>query len=148
MQYLISESWLFIAAEEDSFYPKKIGAISQLTYHPLAGDLYAVDDNTLEFDTFTYDGQGPDAFFIIGLQTASDTPNLNDAYVVPYGSGPGGRPLSRNAYSINDNDIPVLPRFDQERVQLKLPPGVQVSDVQWLSLFCRDFNIDFGNVKF
>jgi len=135
---------LYDAAEEDSFYPKKIGAISQLTYHPLSGDLYAIDDNTLEFDTFTYDGQGPDAFFIIGLQTASDTPNLNDAYVVPYaGSG-----ASRNAYSINDNDIPVLPRFDQERVQLKLPPGIQVSDVQWLSLFCRDFNIDFGNVKF
>ena len=144
--YVCTYFWIIfiIAAEEDSFYPKKIGAISQLTYHPLSGDLYAIDDNTLEFDTFTYDGQGPDAFFIIGLQTASDTPNLNDAYVVPYaGSG-----ASRNAYSINDNDIPVLPRFDQERVQLKLPPGIQVSDVQWLSLFCRDFNIDFGNVKF
>merc|ERR1712241_716992 len=130
--------------DESSFYPKRIGSISKLTYHPLSGDLWAIDDNTLEFNEFTYDGQGPDAFFIIGLQTASDTPNLNDAYVVPYaGSG-----ASRNAYSINDNDIPVLPRFDQERVQLKLPPGIQVSDVQWLSLFCRDFNIDFGNVKF
>ena len=66
---------LYIAVDESSFYPKRIGSISKLTYHPLSGDLWAIDDNTLEFNEFTYDGQGPDAFFIIGLQTATSTPN-------------------------------------------------------------------------
>ena len=67
--------FLYIAVDESSFYPKRIGSISKLTYHPLSGDLWAIDDNTLEFNEFTYDGQGPDAFFIIGLQTATSTPN-------------------------------------------------------------------------
>ena len=51
-------------------------------------------------------------------------------------------------FSFEDQDIPILPRFDQERVLLRLPEGVKVSDIQWVSVFCRDFNIDFGNVKF
>ena len=44
----------------------------------------------------------------------------------------------------NDMDGP----FRNQTVQLQLPPGLKVSDLQWLSLYCRDFDIDFGNVKF
>ena len=82
--------------DHNSIYPHKIGTISRLTYHPLSGDLWAIDDQTLEFKDFTYDGEGPDAFFIAGLQTASAEPNPYDAVVVPY-AGPG-QDIARSAY--------------------------------------------------
>ena len=41
-------------------------------YEPLyfSGELWALDEETLEFRKFVYDGEGPDAFFILGTQTA------------------------------------------------------------------------------
>merc|ERR1711935_1172679 len=44
-------------------FPHKVGIITQLAEHPLAGELWAVDEDTLEFRKFTYGGKGPDAFF-------------------------------------------------------------------------------------
>ena len=35
-----------------------------------SGELWALDEETLEFRKFVYDGEGPDAFFILGTQTA------------------------------------------------------------------------------
>merc|ERR1711971_677818 len=47
-------------------FPYKVGDISELSEHELAGELWATDKNTLEFRKFTYEGDGPDAFFMIG----------------------------------------------------------------------------------
>ncbi len=127
-------------------YPKKIGDISKLTFHPLSGELWALDENTLEFRKFVYDGEGPDAFFILGTQTARADPNLQDAIPLPY-FNQGAVPIQRR-YSINDPSVPVLPEFRNQDIKLQLPPGVKVSDLQWLSLYCRDYDIDFGHVMF
>jgi len=153
-----------------SNYPRKIGNISKRTFHPLSGELWALDEETLEFRKFVYDGEGPDAFFILGTQTASPDPNLNDAIPLPFYNYEAV-PIQKRFY-VNDPSIPVLPQFRSahvftkyiswlkllgkdmdgsfrnQTVQLQLPPGLKVSDLQWLSLYCRDFDIDFGNVKF
>merc|ERR1711935_1248977 len=47
-------------------FPYKVGVLSELSEHELAGELWATDKNTLEFRKFTYEGDGPDAFFMIG----------------------------------------------------------------------------------
>ena len=112
----------------------------------MAGELWALDENTLEFRKFIYDGQGPDAFFILGDQTASPEPNLIDAIPLPY-FNEDSVPLQKRYY-VDDPQIPILSEFRGQDIQLRLPPGVRVADLQWLSLYCRNFNIDFGNVKF
>ena len=32
-------------------------------------------------------------------------------------------------------------------IDLQLPQGIEVRDVKWISLYCRQFGIDFGHVK-
>merc|ERR1711956_182354 len=65
-------------------FPHKVGIITQLAEHPLAGELWAVDEDTLEFRKFTYGGKGPDAFFMIGTHDADEKPNLDDGIPIPY----------------------------------------------------------------
>ena len=38
-------------------FPHKVGVISELSEHELAGELWATDENTLEFRKFTYEGR-------------------------------------------------------------------------------------------
>ena len=49
----------------------------QTVSHDVAGTVRIVDDKTLEIRNFVYDGEGPDAFFAVGVRTP--TPNPNDA---------------------------------------------------------------------
>lgn len=144
--HLLFFVYLITGNADSSIYPRKIGNISKRTFHPLSGELWALDEDTLEFRKFVYDGEGPDAFFILGTQTARREPNLSDAIPLPY-FNQDAVPIQRRYY-INDPNIPVLPEFRNQDIRLQLPPGISVSDLQWLSLYCRDFDIDFGNVKF
>ena len=45
-----------------------------------------------------------------------------------------------------DTDVPILKAFDSEDIELRLPSDVKASEIKWISLFCRDFDIDFGHV--
>lgn len=36
--------------------------------HGVAGQVYAVDEQTLRIENFEYDGKGPDAYFIAGIK--------------------------------------------------------------------------------
>ena len=49
----------------------------QTLWHDVAGTVQIVDDKTLVIRNFVYDGEGPDAFFTVGVRTR--TPNPNDA---------------------------------------------------------------------
>jgi hypothetical protein len=44
----------------------EIGTFKQLTFHPVSGRVVAKDEKTLLICDFVYDGQGPDAFLIVG----------------------------------------------------------------------------------
>jgi len=125
-------------------FPYKIGVLSELSEHELAGELWATDKNTLEFRKFTYEGDGPDAFFMIGTHDADENPNLDDGIPIPYSKD---KVFIQKLYDIND-DIPALPEFKNEQFKITLPPGIHVSDLKWLSVYCRKFTKDFGNVKF
>ena len=134
--------------EEDNGYPRKIGDISKLSRHPLSGELWALNDNTLEFKKFVYDGEAPDAFFIIGLKNSftGPEPNLADAIPVPF-YNKNAIPIQK-AYSILDKDLPVLGEFKGQTLRIALPPGIKVDNSKWLSVYCRKFDTDFGHVKF
>merc|ERR1711971_1108349 len=125
-------------------FPHKVGVLSELSEHELAGELWATDKNTLEFRKFTYEGDGPDAFFMIGTHDADEKPNLDDGIPIPYSKD---EVFIQKLYDIND-EIPALPEFRNEQFKITLPPGIHVSDLKWLSVYCRKFTKDFGNVKF
>merc|ERR1711971_1488995 len=125
-------------------FPHKVGVLSELSEHELAGELWATDKNTLEFRKFTYEGDGPDAFFMIGTHDADEKPNLDDGIPIPYSKD---EVFIQKLYDIND-DIPALPEFKNEQFKITPPPGIHVSDLKWLSVYCRKFTKDFGNVKF
>jgi len=125
-------------------FPHKVGIITQLAEHKLAGELWAVDEDTLEFRKFTYGGKGPDAFFMIGTHDADEKPNLDDGIPIPYSKD---KLQIQKLYDIND-EIPKLTAFKNEQFKITLPPGIHVSDLKWLSVYCRQYTKDFGNVIF
>merc|ERR1711956_77386 len=80
-------------------FPYKVGVLSELSEHELAGELWATDKNTLEFRKFTYEGDGPDAFFMIGTHDADEKPNLDDGIPIPYSKD---EVFIQKLYDIND----------------------------------------------
>ncbi|XP_021944452.1 protein Skeletor, isoforms B/C isoform X3 [Folsomia candida] len=114
------------------YYGKLIGQLT--TYaHKVSGKVYAVDEDTLFIKDFTYDGLGPDAYFWIGTGKNGDP--SPSGVLVPY----------PDDYS--DREPPVLRDFDHEDVILHLPPGYKVKEIAWLSVWCRRFTVNFGDVK-
>lgn len=138
-----------------------LGSFNKLTYHPVQGDLYMRDENTLVIRNFVYDGEGPDAFFVVGKRpmrasTRSRRPipivirDRRDAIPLPYEdaySAYSRQAPNQRMLRYDDPDIPVLGRFDGQDIELSLPQGVEAENLRWISLYCRQFNMDFGHVK-
>ena len=51
-------------------------------------------------------------------------------------------------YQYRDTSAPVLGRSDDEQIALKLPSNMKVGDLKWISVWCRRFTVDFGNLIF
>jgi len=126
-----------IAASSAATGKRKIGSFVNI-WHGIAGEVFALDDETILIEDFTYDGQGPDAFFLAGT---TGRPSKNGQVVLPF-------PDREKTFAYTDKDIPILGRFtgDQDIV-LKMPPGRKVSDLKWISVWCRDFVVDFGHAN-
>ncbi len=108
-----------------------VGELSRLQ-HGVGGKVYIVDDDTLLIKDFTYDGRGPDAFFYVGKE--GSRPSEQYGVIVPYPSS-----SDRNT---------TLHEFNGEDVTLKLPAVYKTSELRWLSVWCRKYSVDFGNVYF
>lgn len=106
-----------------------IGQLRMLQ-HNVSGKVWAVDEDKLYIEDFTYDGIGPDAFFWIG----------NGSQPSPKGH------LIRYPLIPRDARPVQLPRIDGQNILLHLPPGIKVTDMDWFSVWCRRFTVDFGNV--
>jgi len=132
---------LVLAASAVAFGEKvKIGDIKTL-HHAVSGEVYALDDKTLMVQNFNYDGAGPDAFFWVGVDgTPAETTEETTAILA--------HPFQGVHYKYRDESAPVLKAASNEAVTLILPEGMKVSDLKWLSVWCRRFTVDFGNVMF
>ncbi|XP_054266957.1 protein Skeletor, isoforms B/C isoform X2 [Macrosteles quadrilineatus] len=114
---------------ESPYYGRIIGQLQEYA-HGIKGTVYAVDENTMFVKGFSYDGTGPDAFFWVG-NTARPSP---DGYIVPYPEDYVGR------------DPPILNAYNKTDVILRLPNGKRIRDLKWLSVWCRRFTVNFGDV--
>lgn len=112
-------------------YGRYLGDLSTLA-HDVSGQVYAVSNDVLFIRNFHYDGVGPDAFFWVGN---SSRPN------------PQGTVIPEPA-NFTGTEPPPLGRYDAKDVLLKLPLGIKVRDLRWLSVWCRRFTVNFGSVQF
>lgn len=111
------------------YYGKLIGTLQEYA-HKIRGTAYAVDESTIFIKGFNYDGTGPDAFFWVGNSTRPSP----EGYIIPYPEDYKGR------------DPPVLKAFNNSDVVLRLPMGKRIRDIRWLSVWCRRFTVNFGDV--
>eukprot|EP00092_Neocalanus_flemingeri_P065150 GFUD01079153.1.p1 GENE.GFUD01079153.1~~GFUD01079153.1.p1 ORF type:complete len:247 (+),score=63.93 GFUD01079153.1:84-743(+) len=111
-------------------------------FHDISGQAYALDSKTVLIKGFTYDGEGPDTFFLAGTSGSRPSSRKGDV-VLPW-------PNDGNEYSYNDRNIPLIKQsFDgKEDIVLTLPPGKTVDQLKWISVWCRDFDVNFGHVNF
>eukprot|EP00095_Tigriopus_kingsejongensis_P006476 maker-scaffold598_size127767-snap-gene-0.16 protein:Tk06476 transcript:maker-scaffold598_size127767-snap-gene-0.16-mRNA-1 annotation:"conserved hypothetical protein" len=76
----------------------------------------------------------------------------NNHYQTPPGSGRYQTPPipTRGAPrgDLGTQESPVLPRMNNENVLLKLPGSLKVTDIRWLSIWCRRFTVNYGEVYF
>jgi len=104
---------------------KKVGSLKPIE-HGVKGDVYVVDGRTLLIKNFNYDGQAPDAYFYVGS---------------------GTKPSSRG-YKLPDENGSLKPlgRYRKKDVMLTLPNNVELDQIQWISVWCKAYNVDFGNL--
>ena len=94
-----------------------------------------LDSQSLVLRNFTYDGDAPDAFLIGGV---SGRPNGRPDVVFPF-PFPGGH------YQFGDKRIEAWGEFDGSRdLILTLPEHIEASELKWLSIWCRQFGVNFG----
>ncbi|XP_059352990.1 protein Skeletor, isoforms B/C-like isoform X2 [Daphnia carinata] len=113
---------------EMSKYGRYIGDLAR----DVSGQVYAVSDDVLFIKGFVYGGTGPDAYFWAGNSSRPNPVGI----VIPYPA------------DYLEKEAPVLGRYDNKDILLKLPLGVKVRDLRWLSVWCRRFAVDFGSVQF
>ena len=107
--------------------------------HGIGGTVYAIDEKTLLIKGFTYDGAGPDAFFWAGTQGLPS----GIGTILPY-------PFEGKFYEYEDQSAPILNgRFSGDKnIKLTLPDTLKATDIKWLSVWCRAFSANFGDLIF
>ncbi|XP_076363990.1 protein Skeletor, isoforms B/C-like [Tachypleus tridentatus] len=110
----------------ETYHGKYIGEFSTKT-HGVKGTVYAANKDTFFIKGFSYDGEGPDAFFWAG---STSTPS-EDGFIVP-----------------DENETKnVLGRYNNKDIWIKLPNGKTIKDLKWLSVWCREFKVNFGSLN-
>ncbi|XP_069165530.1 protein Skeletor, isoforms B/C isoform X1 [Procambarus clarkii] len=107
-----------------------IGELSTLE-HGVTGKVYAVDNVTVYIENFSYDGEAPDAYFFAGNKSPQPS---SRGFIIPDERG--------------RNDV--LGPYRNKNIVLRFPVTKKgqrsLNDVKWISVWCRQFAIDFGHV--
>ena len=138
MKYFLMLSALAAISTNVSGEHVKVGEFNNRA-HGIGGTVYAVDKKTLLIKGFTYDGAGPDAFFWAGTQGSPS----GIGTILPY-------PFKGKFYEYEDQSAPILNgRFSGDKdIKLTLPDTLKATDIKWLSIWCRAFSVNFGDLIF
>eukprot|EP01024_Parvocaulis_polyphysoides_P016554 TRINITY_DN17382_c0_g1_i1.p4 TRINITY_DN17382_c0_g1~~TRINITY_DN17382_c0_g1_i1.p4 ORF type:complete len:141 (-),score=28.91 TRINITY_DN17382_c0_g1_i1:191-613(-) len=113
--------------ECESTHPK-VGCMAELReyFHDVAGIIMIDDDCTFSVN-LTYDGEGPDVFWY---------------------AAPTQAELATGIIIDPENGLPQGRVYADEPVTAQLPETVSWDDVNFLSVWCRDFRVNFGDADF
>ncbi|GAB6018408.1 hypothetical protein CHUAL_000123 [Chamberlinius hualienensis] len=112
-------------AEDRVYMGKSLGKLSTY-HHQVQGEVYALDDVTIFIKGFTYDGNGPDAFFWAG---STNWPG-NEGFLVPN----------------EQNRTNVLKPYHNIDVAIVLPEGKKINEIRWLSVFDLSLSVTYGDI--
>jgi hypothetical protein len=93
--------------------------------HNVSGKATIIDDCTIEISQFSYDGGGPDVYFYGAI----------DHEYTSVDAFPMGQKLNGKIY-------------DNARILIKLPQNKSLDDLNGLSVWCTEFQANFGQVEF
>ncbi|XP_063869693.1 protein Skeletor, isoforms B/C-like isoform X2 [Scylla paramamosain] len=102
----------------------------QTLQHEVSGKVWAVDEDKLFIENFTFDGRSPDTFFWIG----------NGSQPNPKGH------LVRYPLDSPDEKPVQLSEMKGQDILLHLPPRLKITDMDWFSVWFRRFTINYGHV--
>merc|ERR1712020_750208 len=138
MKYFLVLSALAAISSNVSGEHVKVGEFNNRA-HGIGGTVYAVDEKTLLIKGFTYDGAGPDAFFWAGTQGYPSGVGT----ILPY-------PFEGKFFEYEDQSAPMVSgRFSGDKeITLTLPDTLKATDIKWLSVWCRAFSVNFGDLTF
>lgn len=97
----------------------------QTFFHNVSGTATIIDDCTIEITNFSYDGGGPQVYVYAGS---------NHDY------------LSNSAFAISQNISGIV--YENDTLTLRIPVNKTLDDLTGLSVWCSDFNADFGHMTF
>merc|ERR1712183_562418 len=118
----------------------KIGDIGGF-YYNVGGHVFAENQETIFITNFNYSGGGPDAYFWVETEgTPKRTDEASTAILA--------HPFEGEHFAYEDLAAPRLGEVVNEDIRLTLPPNLKVKDLRWLSVWCRAFNANFGELVF
>jgi len=105
--------------------------------HKVSGEVYFINNSSqLYIKDFTFDGQGLGVYFYVALEGAVRPFSRKNSVVVNW---PNPSSLERT---------PVKRAFDSQDIVINLPADISSDKVVWLSLWCEEFGISFGDLVF
>ena len=118
------------------FAQELIGFFQQKLYG-VNGDVYILDSQSFLIKNFQYTGEGPDGVLTGGF---SGEPNRDPDVIISF---PFTGEYSQH---LEDGKSETLGRFDGQRdLIVTLPEGTNTEQISWLSVWCRDFGVNFGH---
>merc|ERR1719315_804688 len=141
-----------LVSSQASFVQKSISTISaknEITYvgdfegfwYKVGGQVYLLDDQTIFIVDFSYSGGGPAAYFWVGTQGSPGHTVESTTAFLAY-------PFHGRHFQYSEYPGPSIPRVENMNITLTLPPHVTTSMVRWLSVWCKPFRANFGQIIF
>lgn len=119
-QTLVDNDIISTGCTSDHPYVGRTAELSMLQ-HDVSGTITVLDDCTLEVSNFNYDGGGPSVFFYAAVDNNFRSPA---AILGPRLNGQ---------------------RWVNDTLLLSIPEGTSLEDFNSLSVWCSDFNANFGD---
>jgi len=118
---------VILAQDEPEIYQGKLLGKLNSYHHQVAGEVYAVDEETLLIKNFIYDGNGPDTYFWAGSSNRAGP----QGFIVPDETGRTN----------------VLKAYLNKEFTIKLHNGKKISDIKWFSIYDLTLQEIFGDVS-
>lgn len=108
--------------------PLEIGPLSELAHGLKSGPITIVDAQTFLVPDFHYDGLGPDAYFWLTR---------------------GAHGLASNGLRLKDENgsTNVLRKYQGDTLVISLPDELTIYDFDFFGVWCRQFQMNFGQVR-